>query len=204
MDELQDRLEQSENREQMAPRRQLEETRENVRRAPRRWKRAAFRRRCRRGRRAEQELRELRDDFRRAAANQFSEEMREMREDARQIDESQQDLSERMERMETERSTNLRDADSREDIERGLEEQQANLDQLYERMKETVEESEIPEPLLSRQLYDTLRTAKQQQIGERLDRTRQLLDAGFPEEARQEAAPREGAFELTPRSRSGG
>jgi hypothetical protein len=198
VDELQSRLEQSQNQEQMAPaEQQLEQTRENVRRASEALEQGRVSQALAAGARAEQELRDLRDEFRRAAANQFSDQMRQMRDEARQLDQAQQDLAQRMNEVERSRATNLRDADPRDEIERGLEEQRGKLEELFEEMKQTVEESEIPEPLLSRQLYDSLRTAQQQQLGERLDRARQLLDAGFPEEARQEEAPaREGLSNL--------
>ena len=51
-----------------------------------------------------------------------------------------------------------------------------------------VEQAEATEPLLSNQLYDTVRRASQENTEEALDGARQLLDRGFVDEARQTEA----------------
>ena len=55
-------------------------------------------------------------------------------------------------------------------------------------MRKTVEESEQAEPLLSKQLYDTIRDAHQDQTAQAMDAGGQLLEKGFVEEARKAEA----------------
>jgi hypothetical protein len=96
-DELQSRLEQPENAERMAEeRQQLDETRDNVRRASESLEQEQVTRAAASGTRAEQQFEDLREEFRRRAANRFTEEVQQMRQAAQQLDERQQDLSQRL------------------------------------------------------------------------------------------------------------
>jgi hypothetical protein len=96
-DELQSRLDQPENAERMAEeRQQLDETRDNVRRASEALEQEQVTRAAASGTRAEQQFEDLREEFRRRAANRFSEEVQQLRDAAQQLDEREQDLSQRL------------------------------------------------------------------------------------------------------------
>ncbi len=96
-DELQSRLQQPENAERMAEeRQQLDETRDNVRRASEALEQEQVTRAAASGTRAEQQFEDLREEFRRRAANRFTEEVQQMRQAAQQLDERQQDLSQQL------------------------------------------------------------------------------------------------------------
>ena len=68
---------------------------------------------------------------------------------------------------------------------KGLKSSAEDLQKLVNEMRETVEEAETSEPLLSKQLYDTIRQTHQQRPDEALDMTGQLLERGFLEESKQ-------------------
>src|SRR5262249_54777245 len=62
------------------------------------------------------------------------------------------------------------------------------LDKLMDNMRKTIEDAETPEPLLSKQLYDTVRQTAQQNPEQALDATKQMLERGFVDEAKQAEA----------------
>jgi hypothetical protein len=183
-DELQNDMENSENSEQLQePREQLEETRSRVQQASEALDEGQLSEAVTEGTRAGRELNELRDDFRRRTADRFSEEMRELRDTARELDERQQQLSEQLAAENESRNQTLRDRGMREEIGRGLAEQQRQLGELVEQMQETVQEAEEPEPLLAQQLYDTVRQVSDQNVEQALDMAQQLVDIGVTREA---------------------
>ena len=197
-DELADRMDQSQNDDQMQQsREQLDETRENVRQASESLAENDVSQALSAGTRAEREFKRMRDDFRREAAHQFSEEMREMREQSRQLDEQQQELGERMTDLSRESSGSLRSPNSRDRLHEEFEQQQQALDNLLQRMQETVEQAETSEPLLAEKLYDSYRETKQRKVEDNLELAGELLRRGFDPQARQiEESAREGISDL--------
>ena len=192
-DELRDRMDRPENQERMAEsRQQLEETRSNVRRASEALEQGMVPEASAAGARAGEQLNNLRDEFRRAAAGQFNEAVTQMREEARGLDERQQEVSQRLSELDEmgqpkqpqQEQRTLRDTGSRQQIAQDLQQQQQRLEQLLNNMKQTVEEAETAEPLLSRQLYDAIREARQQKTDQALDASRQMLERGFVEESK--------------------
>ncbi len=185
-DELRDRMDSQENQERMAEsRQQLEQTRNNIRRASEALEQGMVSQAAAAGERAADELNNLRDDFRQQTAGQFTEAMNQMRDDARKLDENEQDLSKRMEQLGKEQQRSLRDTGDRQQINEGLEQQKHDLNKLVDQMRQTVEQAETSEPLLSKQLYETVRETTHEQKPDRaLDTTRQLLERGFIDEAR--------------------
>lgn len=135
------------------------------------------------GTRAGRQLNEVRDQYRQQAANRFSDEMTEMRRDARELDERQQQLSQRLAERDSEQGRSLRGSDPRGSAQEGLAEQRRDLKELQDRMQQTIEESEPAEPLLARQLYDTLRETHQQRVDDALNVTQRLLEVGIAAEA---------------------
>jgi hypothetical protein len=199
-EELQERMERPENQEQMAEaREQLEQTRNNTRQASEALEEGRVSRALASGARAERELEELREEFRRRTSGRFNEEMREMRQQARELDETEQNLSERIEELNDPkaRSNSLRETDDREQIVEEMAAQAEGLKDLMERMRDTVLEAEETEPLLADQLYDSVRKAQQQDLDDTLNKARRMLEYGFVDDAkREEREVREGIGEL--------
>ena len=94
-DELQQRMEDSPNQqtEQME---QLEQARENVQRSSEALQKGDLSKAANEGTRAERELKELRDEFQKQTAGQFNEQMREMRNRAQDLQNEQEELSEKL------------------------------------------------------------------------------------------------------------
>ncbi len=198
-DELNERMQSPENQEQMAEASErLEETRENVRQASDALQQNDASEALTAGRRAEREFEEMRDEFREKAAGQFNEAVREMRNDAQELDQRQQDLSEKLDEMnQPQDTTGLRGADDREEVEQELEGQRERLGELLEQMQETVEQAETAEPLLAQKLYDSFRRTHQRQTDRQLSEAAELLRRGFDPQARDvEDAAAEGIGQL--------
>jgi hypothetical protein len=185
-DELRDRMDQPENQQRMADsRQQLEQTRENVRQASEALDQGKVPQASASGARAQEQLNNLKDEFRKNAAGQFNDAMDRMRQAARDLDQKQQDLSHRLNDLDKAERPALRDSANRQGLADGLGQQKQELEKLLEEMKKTTEAAETAEPLLSRQLYDTLRETRRQNTDQALDVSRQLLERGFVNEARQ-------------------
>jgi hypothetical protein len=185
-DELRNRMDQPENQQRMSEaKQQLDQTRNNVRQASEALQEGKASQAAAAGTRAEQQLQQLRDQFRKQAAGRFNDEVRQMREDARELDKNEQELSQKLAESNAPKNKSLREPSGREELQSGFEKQQADLEKLLEEMKQTVQEAETSEPLLSKQLYDTIRQAHQQRTGAALDMTKQLLERGFVAESRQ-------------------
>ena len=187
-EELESRMEEPGNQEQMnESREQLAETRENMRRASEALEEGQISRAVTAGTRAERELKELRDEFRKRSSDRFAEEMRDMREQARTLDEKQQDLSDRLDALANPDPTNnsLRDDGDREKIAEELGQQQGRLDDLLEQMTDTVMDAEETEPLLANELYDALRKTQQAELNRDLQSAEQSLNRGLLDDAIQ-------------------
>ena len=226
-DELQSRLEQPENAERMAEeRQQLDETRDNVRRASEALEQEQVTRAAASGTRAEQQFEDLREEFRRRAANRFTEEVQQMRQAAQQLDEREQDLSQRLRDASGEqadqqgqqpeqtrdskgkspggakskrqaKTKSLRDDNQREQIAENLSEQRERLAQLQNQMRDTIMEAEETEPLLSQRLYDAARGVQERQLDQTLQSAERSVRQGLAQDAQQqEQAAGEGIRQL--------
>ncbi|MDB5391256.1 MAG: hypothetical protein JWM11_6902 [Planctomycetaceae bacterium] len=187
-DELQSRMETPDNQERMAEeRQQLEQARDQVRRASESLEKDKVTQAAASGTRAEKEFDELRNEFRRRASGRFNEEMREMRDAARALDQQEKKISEQL--AETAQpdpaKKSLRDDNRSDEIAKGLNEQKERLSTLTERLKQTVEDAEQTEPLLSERLQDTARNLQDQKVQPALDATSRSLRQGLLEDARQ-------------------
>lgn len=183
-EQLQNEMESSENAQQTADaQQQLSETRDRVQQASEALQEGRLSEAVAEGTRAERELNDLRDEFRQRTADRFGEDLRELRSSARELDERQEELTERLTRQQQERNRSLRDEGTREEVAQGLAEQRRAYDELVERIRETVQEAEEPEPLLARELYDAVRDAADAQVAEALDISEQLVDVDMMTEA---------------------
>lgn len=183
-DELQERMEREENRERMAEARErIEQGREHVRQASEALEEGRLPQALNEGARAGRQLDELREELRKDASNRFSEEMTEMRDQARRLDEDQKKLSEQIDDWNKRPQRSLRDTKERAEAKQGLEQQRDRLDQVLDRARRTVQDAEETEPLLAKELFDTVRKANEQAIPNALKDAEQLVDVGVPEEA---------------------
>ncbi len=201
-DELQSRLEQPENAERMTEeRQQLEETRDQVRRASEALEQERVSQAAAAGTRAEQQFEDLREEFRRRAANRFNEEMQEMRQEARQLEEREQKIAEQLQQPEapTETKPSLQDdaGAEREQLAEQLGEQRQRLEQMQERMRSTIGEAEEVEPILSQRLYDAVRNLQDSRVDQALQQAERAVRQGLPQQAQQqEQAAGEGVRQL--------
>src|SRR6185437_6866613 len=179
--------------------RQLDQTREQVRRASEALEQEQVSQAAAAGTRAEREFQELRNDFRRRSSGRFSEEMREMREEARKLDEDEQQLAQRLAtpEQEQEASRSLRGTGEEQDLPGEIGQQKGRLEDLQRRMQDTIREAEQVEPLLAEQLYDTARKVQQQNPYRALEAAELSMRRGLADDAReQEQIARGGIGEL--------
>jgi len=185
-DELADRMQQPENSQSMSKQaEQLEETRENLRRSSEALEENNAAEALAAGTRAERQLDEMSEEFRKRAAGEFDETVREMRSKARELEQAQQQLGEQMEQLSNTNEPGLRSGGDREAIQQSLKEQQAALNELMEKVQQTVEEAEPAEPLLAQNLYETYRKTQQNQLEKRIQDTGELLRRGLDPQAEQ-------------------
>ncbi len=183
-DELRERMEREENRERMTEaREQIEESREHVRKASEALDDGKLAQAVTEGARAGRGLNDLREDLRKKSADRFSEEMTEMRDQARHLDDDQKKLTEQLEASKGRASHSLRDSGDREKVQEGLGQQQKQLGQLLDRMRNTVQDAEETEPLLAKELFEAVRKANEQAIPNALKVAERLVRANVPEEA---------------------
>lgn len=190
-DELRQRMDESADPTRLAEQRgQLDRTRENVRRASEALAEGRISDALAEGTRASDDLDALEQELRDAAGSQFNERMREMQRQARQLEEEQERLAGELGRPTEASRRSLREsADSvsggREELQRDLGQQEEALSELLSEVEETMRDAELPEPLLAEELFDTLNEAREQAVTEALDMTREMLERGFPEQARE-------------------
>jgi len=184
VDELQERMENEQNRERMAEsRQQVQEGRDHVRQASEALEQGRVSQALTEGTRAGQQLNNVRDDLRKQSSNQFSDDLREMRDQAKQLHENHDRLSEKLDAWRNRPWQTLRDPADRQQVKQELEQQRKRLEGLVERMRRTVGEAEATEPLLAKNLFDTVRKADEQAIPEALKQSEKLAEGGFVEEA---------------------
>jgi hypothetical protein len=186
VDELQQRMERSENRQRMADaRQQFDHSRSRIRQSAEEMEQGMLARAITSTTRAQRELEQMRDDFRRSTSGQFTEQMRNMREQAQQLDERQKEIAEDIRRqIDSERKT-LTDSGVNRELADGIGQQRESTVELIKQMKNVSEQAETSEPLLSRKLYDTLRKASTDNVDRALEATGELLKRNFLPQAQQ-------------------
>ena len=201
-DELKSRTEEPQNQERMADaQQQLDKARENARQSAEALKEGLVTQAAASGTRAEREFEELRDEFRKKASGRFNEEMKQMRQQAKELDDKEKELADKLAdlTMPKEKSNSLRDPEdnSADQIREDIQKQKQDLNDLLDRVRQTVEDAEQSEPLLAEQLYDTFRETKQKGVERALDSTDLSLRRGLAEDAQnQEKLARSGIGEL--------
>jgi hypothetical protein len=198
IDELQQRMNNAENQAQMADaRQQLDQTRSDVRQAAEALDKEAASQALASGTRAQRDLQDLREDFRKKTSSQFTEEMRQMRSDARQLAQQEEDLGKKIDTLAQSERKTLSDSAQRNELADKLMQQRSGLTNVLNNMRRVTEQAEGAEPLLSKQLYDTIRKTDQNRINTALTNTATLLRRGFVPQANEpEQLARAGIDEL--------
>jgi hypothetical protein len=186
-DELKQKMEKAENQSRFAEeRKQLEQTRNDAQQAAESMQKGETSRALAEGKRAEQGFQKIRDDLRKKASGQFKDEMRQMRADARELAQKQEKIAEDLSAKPQEKERRTLDGSSpREKLAQEFEQQQKGLGDLRERMQRVSEQAEAAEPLLARQLYDTLRENAQAGTDETLKKAGELSRRGYGAQVKQ-------------------
>lgn len=181
LDELNEEMDTEENRANMAEERQkLEETREDVQEASEKLEEGKLADAANAATRAQRELEETKEEFRKKTSRRFDEEMRDLRRRARDLAENQETIGEKFEEGgQSGDSQNLFDENARSplanaELAREIDQQRQELGEVLEEMRELSENAEESEPILSSALYDAVREARMGGIEESLEEARDL------------------------------
>jgi len=179
VDELSQRMEKPENEETLAQENKaLEEARQNVQEAAKATAEGNVPKALASGTRAERQLQEMREDLRKKSSTAFSQDLRDMRAEARELASQQQQLTEKLADLENPQQKSLSDTPEREAAQKQLAGQKQRTESLTKKAKTLSEEAESAEPLVSRQLYDTMRTFTQEDAASIRKTQQQLIDEG--------------------------
>ncbi|WP_010582887.1 hypothetical protein [Schlesneria paludicola] len=187
-DELRNRLNKSTQPEMVAEtKNQLEQTRQRMVDTAEKLREGQVSQALNVGTRAERELKQMHDDFRQTTAAQFADEMRTLRDQSRQLVEREKQLAQQLQQLGDESRRTLRQSQERSQLQSEFHEHRRSTLDLLEKAKHVVEESEVSEPLLSKQLYDTLRSTREMKLEQAMNAAEQLIKQGvLPEAAKAE------------------
>ncbi|MBI3880362.1 MAG: hypothetical protein HY301_09910 [Verrucomicrobia bacterium] len=188
IDELKQKMEQSPNQSQMSEeRKRLEQARSEAQRSAENLERNQATQALADATRAQRDLQELRDDYRKKTSQQFREEMRDMRNEARELSANQQEIAKELQAKPEEKAQRrtLDGSSKREQMTQQFERQQSTLTNLVQNMTRVSEAAETAEPLLAKELYDTLRKTSQANTEQALQMTQELTQRGYLPQARQ-------------------
>ncbi len=185
MDQLRQKMEQPQNQSEMAEsKQQLEQARQEAEKASEALEQNAVQQALAAGTRAERQLEQMRDNMRKQTSSQFSEEMKQMRNDARELADKQQEIRNEMQ-AQTDKPKTLSDNGETQQLANKLGEQKKAVTNLLDQMKRVTDQAEVAEPLLSKQLYDTLRRSSQGNLDQTLTAAEELSKRNFLREAAQ-------------------
>ena len=157
-DELQQRMERPENQQKMAEqKKQLEQTRDDLQRASEAAGQGNVSQALASGMRAQRQLQEMRDELRKQNSSGLSEEMRQMRAEARDLARREEEIAKQLADLEQNKQRSLADDGQRQKLADQLAQQRQRLTNLVNQAAQISEQAEATEPLVSRQLYDSVR-----------------------------------------------
>lgn len=182
VDEVRQRMDRPENQSRMAEERQrLEQTREDLQNAAEAAAEGSVAQALASGTRAQRQLQEMRDTMRKESSSQFAEDLREMRQEARELSRQQEEISRQLDALnnaETKRRS-LSETGERQEAMEQLAGQKERMNELVDRAREVSEQAENIEPLLSRQLYDSVRKLTQDDANTLKQGRQELLNSGM-------------------------
>jgi hypothetical protein len=182
-DEVRQRMDRTENQSAMTQQReQLDQTREDIQRAADAAAQGSVAQALAAGTRAQRQLQEMRDEMRKQNSSEFAEDLREMRNEARELSRQQEQVGQKLESLangtgQAQRKS-LSDSDERKELLDTLAEQKERMNKLVEKATQVSEQAENTEPLLSRQLYDSVRKVSQDDASAVKEARSELLNSG--------------------------
>lgn len=180
VDELRQRMDRPENQSRNADeRRQLDDTRNDIQRAAEAANQGSASQALASGTRAQRQLQDMRDQVRKANSSQFSDDMREMRSEARELARQQEELSRKMENDDNNQQKSLSGSPDRKEMLDQLAQQKTRMTNLVDRAGQLSQQAEEAEPLLSRQLYDSVRKFTQDTSKDVRETQDELLNKGL-------------------------
>jgi hypothetical protein len=179
VDELRQRMDRPENQSRLADeRRQLDQTRQEVQRAADAASQGAASQALAAGTRAQNQLQQLRDDLRRKNSSQFADDLRQMRSQARELARQQEDILKKIQDGSSGERKSLSAAPEQEEMRSQLARQKELMTNLLERATQVSQQAEEAEPLLSHQLYDTVRKFTQDSAKDLKEAESELINHG--------------------------
>jgi hypothetical protein len=184
VDELRQSMDQSPNAASLAKaRQQLEQARSDTQRASQELQNQSVSQALAAGTKAQQGMQQLRQDLKSQASSQFARQMRQMRTEARDLASKEENISTNLESLTNPEGKALDDSAQRQELVRQMAHQESALTNLLGEMQAVSEQAETSEPLLSEQLYDTLRRASSMRNENLLQTGEQLIDHGLVSQA---------------------
>ena len=184
VDDLKEKMEKSENQATMAEsKEQLEKTREQVLDAAEKLKQEKMAQAANSATRAQRELEQMQEDFRKKTSRKFSDEMKQMKQQAREAADEQKKIADTLENQKSndkpgDTSNSLEKMLTGAETARQLDAQKERVTKLMEEMRRVSEQAETSEPLLSQSLYDAVRKAHTSGVEDNLEETRQAARIG--------------------------
>lgn len=166
VDELRQRMDRPENQSAMTNERQrLDEARDQIQQAADAANQGATGRAMAAGNRAQRQLQQLRDDFRRQSSRQFSDEVRDLRAAARELTQNQENVGKQLQALDQPGRRTLGDSGGKQALLDQMKRQDAALTNLLDHAAQLSEQAEAAEPLLSERLNDAVREFTQKDSG---------------------------------------
>ncbi len=182
-DEMRQRMDRAENQSSMSQQRQqLDQTRDDLQRAADAAAGGSVAQALASGTRAQRQLQQMRDDLRKENSNQFADDLRDMRAEARELSRQQEQLGQKLDALGAntpQQRKSLSDTNDNQQLIDQLAQQKERMNKLVDRAQQISEQAESTEPLLSRQLYDSVRKATQQDADSVKEARQQLLSSGL-------------------------
>jgi hypothetical protein len=179
VDELRQRMDRPENQSQMAQeRRQLDQTRQEVQRAADSAAQGQTSQALAAGTRAQSQLQQLRDEMRKKNSSEFSEDMRQMRSQARELARQQDEILKKIQDSSAKDQKSLAGNSDQEQMRAQLARQKQLMTNILDRATQISQQAEQAEPLLSKQLEDTVRNFSQETAKELKEAQNDLLKQG--------------------------
>lgn len=177
MDEVKQRMERPENQSAMQQQReQLDQAREDIQKAADAAGQGSPAQALASGTRAQRQLQQTRDELRKQNSSEFAEDLKEMRAEARDLSQQQEDTSKKIAALDDPKRKTLSNSAERDDAIKQLEEERKRMSELMNRATQLSEQAEATEPLLARELYDSVRKVTQEDIKNVKEMRQELLE----------------------------
>ena len=185
-DELEARMRSEENAERMSKQAdQLQQSRSDLRDAAKATEQNDPSAALASGRRAEESIKELEEEFKRESAGAFDEQIRQMQREAQDLEAEQEKIGDAMRDQVENTSPGLRGEEESAASPDDLEKQAERYRELMDSIEQTTRDAEDPEPLLAEKLYDAFREATGSQTEVALENAAELVRRGFTPQAEQ-------------------